>query len=262
MKPFLNYLRQEVLNVLKRQSLGKLRHPEIFKALKTKGIYVIPNFFSASQCAELRDEIDRLIQKHENKIWSDVLGADRRIFGAEEVSDGFNQYFNNQFIRDVILEFERGDKIKGFTMAARLDYKPGNLGSGNGWHRDSAHYSQTKSILYLSNASLENGPFEYIVGSQTPCAYMRGLLKKSYGLEQFRFTEEEITRYLNDFPEYKAEKFPASEGTLIFADTRGIHRGSPIQKGTRYAATNYFFVRVEPPQHLLDQTLKPLIELD
>ena len=249
------YVRQEVRNFLKRQSFRKLRHPEIAHELKTKGVFAIPDFLSANTCAELRGEIDRLIHKYEKEIWTDPVGCDRRIFGANEFSEGLNQYFKNEFIRDVILDFENGSEIKGFTMAARLDYKPGNLGSGNGWHRDSAFYSQTKSIIYLSNANLENGPFEYIIGSQSPAAFVRGWMKKKDRLDKYRFTDEDVASYLSDFPEQKSIKFPAKEGTLLFADTRGIHRGSPIQTGTRYAATNYFFVKVDPPAHLLEATV-------
>lgn len=252
----LGYIKQETLNFLKRQNFKNAKNSEILQALKVEGVYVLPDYFSAETCAEMRAEIDRLLVQFENQLWTDPVGSDRRINGINQVSPKFDSYFKDAFIREILTEFERRYVVKGFTMAARMDFKEGNLGSGNGWHRDSAHYSQTKSIIYLSNASMENGPFEYIIGSHTPGAFVRGWMKKAYHLNQYRFTDAEIKNYLELFPDQKLETFPAKEGTLILADTRGLHRGRPIEKGTRYAATNYFFMDREPPAHLLANLIK------
>lgn len=188
------YAKQEILNVLRR-NFFRSKHPEIIHALKTDGIYVMPNFISSQECTELRVEIDRLIEQFPNKIWTDSLKCDRRVFGADEVSPLFDRYFRNAFIREVLADYEKSAEVKGFTMAARLEYVPGNLGSGNGWHRDSAHYTQTKSIVYLSNTGTENGPFEYVLGSHTPQAFIQGWMKKLYHRDQFRYSDSEISKY-------------------------------------------------------------------
>lgn len=252
----LGYAKQEVLNVLKRETLLWPRHADAISDLKRDGVHVIPGFFNSEQCALLRAEIDRLIEKYQDQLWTDELKSDRRIYGAEKVSEAFRDYFMNAAIREIILEFERGRSIQGFTMPAKLEYREGNLGSGQGWHRDSAHYSQTKSIIYLSNVSEENGPFEYILGSHKPWSFMRGWTEKYFRYDQFRYSEAEIEQYKKRFPQQECKRFPAAEGTLILADTRGLHRGHPIRQGTRYAATNYFFVNVEPPPHLLALSVK------
>lgn len=252
----LGYIKQEALNLLKSQNFKNAKHAEVLEALKVKGIYVLPNYLPANTCAELRNEIDRLLLKYEGQLWTDSLGSDRRVFGANQVSKGFEAYFKDAFIREVLTTFESRYVVNGFTMAARLDFKTGNLGSGNGWHRDSAHYSQTKSIVYLSSTTMENGPFEYITGSHTPRAFVTGWMKKLYHLNQYRYSEEEIAKYKEACPDQKLEVYPAGEGTLILADTRGLHRGRPIEKGTRYAATNYFFMDREPPAHLIAQIVK------
>jgi hypothetical protein len=251
----LRYVRQEALNFLKRRSIKKLRFPEIHRALRERGVCVVPDFLSARDCSGLREEIDRMLIRFEGRIWKDPMESDLRLFGVDLASELFAAYFKDEFIRGVVAEYENCSTIKGFSMAARMSFKEGNQGSGNGWHRDSAHSSQTKSILYLSDTTAENGPFQYLIGSHTPSAFVRGLMKGLYRLDQFRFSEDEIARYREQFPEQALETLVGGEGTLIFADTRGLHRGAPMQGNTRYAVTNYFFTRVEPAPHLLEHLI-------
>lgn len=251
----LGYLKQETYNYLKRAPIRKFKNTEVGRALYTRGVHVIPNFFSPKECEFMRDEINRLIEKYSDRVLRDSVDSDKRVFGANLASKVFHDYFHNEFIRSIVSDFERASEIRGFTMAARMDFKSGNLGSGNGWHRDSAHYTQLKSIVYLSNTEIENGPFQYLVGSHTPTAFIRGMIKGLYRWDQFRFSEDEIKNYTEAFPEHKLTSFPAAEGTLILADTRGLHRGAPIQSGSRYAATNYFFADMDPPPHLLSHLI-------
>ena len=52
-----------------------------------------------------------------------------------------------------------------FTMAAKINFKHGNLGSGGNWHRDSVNPS-LKSMVYLVDVDQKNGAFE-IITNQT-----------------------------------------------------------------------------------------------
>ena len=61
---------------------------------------------------------------------------------------------------------------------------------------------------------------------------------------QARFTEEEISQ-LNQSNKLTVT---AKAGTLLVADTRGIHRGQPIEQGERYALTVYSWATEMPPQ--------------
>ena len=89
--------------------------------------------------------------------------------------------------------------------------------------------------LYLDNVLEENGPFQYLKYSHKPRNIMR---YEKYGFKpkQSRFDNDVI-----DTIDEKPMTMTGNKGDLILVDTRGIHRGMPIQSGTRYALTNYYF---------------------
>ena len=114
-----------------------------------------------------------------------------------------------------------------------------NLGSGNGWHRDSFS-RQFKAMIYLSDVSLDNGPFQYVEGTNN-YANMSELTSytKMPRLSK-RHTAEEVDSYLQKSKKTdQLQTFDAKAGSLILFDSSGLHRGHPILEGTRYALTIY-----------------------
>jgi hypothetical protein len=64
---------------------------------------------------------------------------------------------------------------------------------------------------------------------------------------QYRFSEAEVEKYLQMNEKNKIVEFVAEQGTLAFADTKGIHRGKPLHSGERYAIFCYFWEKTIPP---------------
>jgi len=163
-------------------------------------------------------------------LWEDDIGSDQRIYGFENLCE-----FPANYLKDVcsIAKRANGGGFSHFTvLAGRLSFKLGNIGSGGGWHRDSPHKNQVKIISYLSDVEFKNGPFEYVRGSNSFANRMQvdGLFSSNR-----RYQAEDIE---ND---QKIEIITGEQGASIVVDTKGIHRGKPIQKGRRYALTFYFF---------------------
>ena len=124
------------------------------------------------------------------------------------------------------------------TLAAKVVAKPKNLGSGGGWHRDSMYEKQIKAILYLSDVSENNGPFQYVVGSNNKASVLRTLnLHHGENLKRFRSEDLEAWCQRN---QARIETITGSAGDVILVDTRGLHRGKPIVSEVRYALTNYY----------------------
>jgi len=232
---------------------------KVVKEVDEQGYSVLPSFFDADFCSSLRNEVDQLIASYNDILWVDKYDSDRRIFGANEVSEKIDSFYSNPFISEVTSRYERGRIKSGFTMAARMKWKPNNLGSGGGWHRDDATRKQVKAITYLSDVNENNGPFEYLTGSHKPF----DVLKKQWGYDlkfnQNRFSDEVVGEMIKDHPE-RLHTFLAPAGTVIIVDTRGIHRGKPMKNGSRYALTNYYFlgevsahIRKQMISHKLDQ---------
>ena len=85
------------------------------------------------------------------KEYSETFDTDQRIFGIEKISKLHNDLFaTNHMIKRVGAAVVNSELYLQCTMAGKLYYKNGNLGSGGGWHRDSFS-RQFKSIVYLTD---------------------------------------------------------------------------------------------------------------
>ena len=142
---------------------------------------------------------------------------------------------------DVARKYLHSEVLLQFTLAAKLSFKPGNLGSGQGWHRDS-YSRQFKAMLYLTDVCKDSGPFEYIIGSHRYGKIIREIMhKKTNGksISYSRFTQDDVDLIKSNLA-MKSIKYEAKKGKVILFDSRGIHRGAPIRRGSRYALTNYY----------------------
>lgn len=220
---------------------------KILNDLKQYGLSIENDFYTAEECFNLRNKIDNLITKDSTNVWIDETGADHRIFFINEVDEEFTKFYQHPKIRQILAEYTGTTEPKGMLLAARIDAKEGNLGSGGGWHRDSPTTHQFKAICYLSDVESHNGPFQYIKSSHSKLDVLKAYFLRVFNPGQYRFTESDINNYLektgNDIVE-----FTAKQGTIAYADTKGIHRGKPIEEGSRYVLFCYFWHN-EIPSH-------------
>ena len=189
----------------------------------------------------MRNRLDKHLSDPSVNVWRDQPASDERIFGFEELEVDAGELCSIRELLDIGSNYV-GRRLKSwFMMANRVCYAAGNLGSGGGWHRDSAFTHQFKSICYLSDVELGNGPFEYVPYSHLTKAKLA--VRDTIGLDQSRISDK-------DFQQSRLESrtFTGPAGTLLLADTRGIHRGRPIKGGARYAITTYFFEQDIPKQ--------------
>ncbi len=208
----------------------------IVKQLDKVGYVVFENFFKKDKCDEIKKNIDEIIKKQKEFVWVDEHLSDHRIFGAENGSDGIMDFYSNDWTRQ-IGESHLGISLHNhMTLGARLESKAENLGSGGGWHRDSTYEHQFKSIVYLSDVGPENGPFQFISQSHKTTSVLATI---GYGVNNNRYSNDEIESLSNKYG-WKLETLTGKAGTLILVDTKGLHRGKPIEAGVRYALTNYY----------------------
>lgn len=214
----------------------------LLAALDTQGFVVVPNYYSAEKCAQLRQEVDRLIGQYPATTMH--LPDDDRVHGADRVSPLVAEFHDDPRLNHLAEAFHRAPTLNLFTLAGRIRATPGGLGSGGGWHRDSVHQRQFKTIIYLSDVSASEGPYQYVAGSHAPADLRRLVGEGLVKFNQNRLTDAEVTRILQAHPaRYQLHTVTGKAGSLVITDTRGIHRGQPAQAGTRYALTNYFFAR-------------------
>jgi hypothetical protein len=219
---------------------------EIVDSLNEKGYYILEGVFSKKWCEEAILEIDLLIKKYNDQIWKDDANSDFRLYGADKISPIISEYYKNSQLLSLLQTYEGKEVKDGFTLGARLEAIKGNKGSGGGWHRDHPNVKQSKAIVYLTDVNEENGPFQFIEGSHTSRSVYRDSYIYKYDQFQMRFDDEDLDRLIIKEPN-RLKTFTAKAGTVILTDTRGIHRGKPIESGVRYAMTNYLWMHSKIP---------------
>jgi hypothetical protein len=240
-KESIEYVRRRIL----RLAIGKVPNEIewIISKLKTQGICILQYYWDLGNCTQAVNRIESAIAHDKDcHHWVDPEGADYRIWEAEKLGGQFLSFLTDPFIEQVRKYYTGIANAEKLLLASRLSYKLGNKGSGGGWHRDSPHSSQFKAILYVSNVTDQNGPFQYIKETHKESSSIQLWWNHLCNPNQYRFTSDEIDNMITStvqIPKY--ESFIAPAGTLILVDTKGIHRGQPIQFGARYALTQYCF---------------------
>lgn len=208
------------------------------------GLAIIPDFWTEEQCAAARSDFDGLLAAPGSPIWQDNTASDQRIHGFERHSESGKVFLQDENIRMVKRAYYSADPdlLEEFAMMNKVICQPGNLGSGGGWHRDAVHEQQLKAIMYLSDVTVDNGAFEYLLNTHEKSSIYKTIQENDIGYAQNRFTEAEIAGILaKNGATYPKQTVTGKAGTLIISDTSGIHRGSPIREETRYAITQYIF---------------------
>lgn len=217
---------------------------EVMDVVTKDGVAVVPGYYSPELCDELRDEIDRQIVNFEHLPQTKAKNnpCDTRLFGAEKYSPPIDSFHSDPFLWALCEAYHQAEVINMCTLSARIEATDDNLGSGAGWHRDSVHIRQFKTIVYLSDVDENNGPFQYMEGSHDFACLKKLIASGHSKFNQFRYSEAEIAE-IDKLGLYPLKTFTAKKGTLLCVDTRGLHRGKPLSQGVRYALTNYFYAK-------------------
>jgi ectoine hydroxylase-related dioxygenase (phytanoyl-CoA dioxygenase family) len=207
--------------------------------LKKNGYVIIKNFVSNSDCKLIIQEIENFLNKNKELTWHDRKFSDQRIHGAENIYEKINNFYNNKLSIELGEYYYSGRLENLMTMANKTTFVENNQGSGQGWHRDGLNF-QYKAILYLINVDQNNGPFQLIFESNKLFNIFKTCFK--YALNPFNTRiENEVVEKIVKNNQHLLKTITGSAGDLILVDTSLIHRGCPLNKGRRYALTNYYY---------------------
>jgi ectoine hydroxylase-related dioxygenase (phytanoyl-CoA dioxygenase family) len=104
--------------------------------------------------------------------------------------------------------------------------------SSQRWHRDYNDKHLLKVFLYLVDVDENMGPFQYVAGSHPGGPYAHAWGWRPLG--QNYPTESELEARV---PSSAVQTFTGAEGTLIFCNTAGFHRGGFSTTNPRVLAT-------------------------
>ncbi|MGD9590879.1 MAG: phytanoyl-CoA dioxygenase family protein [Mycolicibacterium sp.] len=208
------------------------------RSVRNEGVCAVPNFYDPATCERLRQEVLDIAENNPEAVQMMSNDADRRIFGAEHAARGIRAFAEDSRLLNAARTMLGGDAANAFTLAGIIAYRPGNLGSGEGWHRDS-FFNQFKAIVYLTDVTVDNGPFEYITRSHRTRQKFSDHAEYGIPLNSTRIDDASVGKLIAAESE-RHRILTAAKGTLLLVDTTGIHRGMPLIGGERYALTNYY----------------------
>lgn len=238
-----------MFNSLNKQNLISSEEDLMFlEQVKKDGYVVINEYYSKEWCAAKIEKLNTLIEMYRSDIWVDENESDHRVYGAERLDTSFIDFYEDERINNILQTYEGANYSDGFVLGGKLTAKEKNLGSGGGWHRDTAWAKQTKAIVYLQDVIDQNGPFQYIKKSHKLANQISRSFKYKFWFRKYRFQEHEIEKMKNE--KTPTVTLTGKAGTVILVDTRGIHRGKPIVRGERYALTNYKYIRKGIPESM------------
>lgn len=199
--------------------------------LNKKGTIVVKNFLSNEEVKYLNNLKKNIV----SWSWEDESRADLRLFGAERLDEIFFEKLSKK-INNIFFSITSQNHVNTWMLniTKGLD---NSKGSGGGWHRDDPLWRQYKFIIYLTDVSTNNGPFQYVLKSNSFFSRFTSLLINWF--PKMRFNQDEIKGQIKEFT--------GNAGDLIISDTCGIHRGKPLEDGeNRVALTSYSYSKNIP----------------
>ena len=214
-------------------------HQEIFEycnEIKRNGYCIIQNFLSKENCDLITKSIEDFYLNNKNMVWIEKSNTEYRIFGAEKINKEIMKFFLHKTLISVGSKCFGRKISNSMTMANKVNANNNNYGSGGGWHRDDINF-QFKAIIYLCDVDENNGPFQLMEKSNSFLSMIQDSIKSKFNILNTRIANNNIAL----LDQKRLKTITGKAGTLILVDTSLIHRGKPLQKGFRYALTNYYY---------------------
>ncbi len=234
---------------LAREDASDPRINAAVAAIRRDGYVVIPGYWDAERTESLRRDLLAEVNKGTDQNYESgaylrfkkKMDYDQgvvRLFHADRFHPEVRAFKEDPFILEVV---RRVFAVPFHSILTIYQYNSDahDGATTRGYHID-GFAKELKSFLYLEDVSIESGPFTYVPGSHR---------------DRLLRMRKEIFRNVGDSPtSIRPEEYPEGEaaevkltgpaGSLIIADTRGVHRGSPQLGRSRSVLVNYLYDHV------------------
>ena len=270
------FVYQNVVNLKQKKSLSSFDfhtsdvQKRILNDLEIKGISIVrfTDLFDSSVLNEMLDWIvnneTNLTAKLKKKYLYSYFGTDDKDL-ALDVSNPFVRFYLSDKVLEIAsIYLNYIPQLFEVYVEKTMPVGSDTPSHSQNWHRDPEEKRTLKVFIYLSDVNEESGPFTYVLGS-SPTG---------------------TGKYKNLFPQklphgsYPSEKDVASEanskdlliatglqGSIIFCDTSGLHRGGYARSEYRIMSTGFYPSKhysehprfsVKDLGHLSKTTISPL----
>jgi hypothetical protein len=221
---------------------------DLLEQLADKGVVVVPDYFPPAEVATMLEATEETIEAARRAELGDAAyqGEEQtftwRVKEADKMVPETAPFFEDAMIASVFKAYVSPRLVE---YRHEIDYRfgVGEIGQADLFHFDNWH-PLCKAFLYLVDIGEENAPFAYLTGSHRPAKWRRPheMAFSAYG-KHGRFGHlfpQEIRQLRREHPDWEEVVCTGGAGTLILADLRGLHRGTPLREGRRVLLNNTF----------------------
>lgn len=221
--------------------------------LEEQGYIFIEDALPTDYCEDIVAFIDRHLDEEQGEFESGFSGSMQRIWGAERHAGVLQDYkdkcsvilsalFGHSLVPKKILAM-RDQRVEFKSQAAQDSFAKGR------WHYDSWN-DQYKIFLFLRDVGPDNGPFEFIPGTNGSFKTQLLLTRPWWLFNPLTHFTTEKRPYQSISDERVQQIIDAGHPTLPLLARQGsmlivnpsalLHRASPIRAGRRYLSVAYF----------------------
>jgi len=219
------------------------RQAKALADLRRDGFAVIPNYWPRERALAMRDRLEAELADGTDRDYDE--GAYLRFWDGRAYDQGVRRLYHvdklvpelkelrfDRFVLDIASAYYRIPFHSGMLIFQHNTQTNENTRT---YHVD-AFIREFKSFVYLDDVDPGNGPFAYVKGSHKD--HLRRLRKQIVGNGEGEspttFFPEDLGSSINNEVAVNGEA-----GTMILADVRGLHRGTPQVNRSRSVLVNY-----------------------
>lgn len=226
------------INSLK-PNLNHPKYKDILKELDTEGIVIIPDFISFDVCQGLVNDIERGFKDVKEGHYKGKFQYDEakliRLQDVDQMFESTKVFFENPFFDDLAKAYI-DPRAHSYRREAELrDNNEINFQQGDIYHFDDWRV-RFKYFLYLTDVNENNAPFVFVKNTHKNYSWKK---KKNFEYESAgdtgsygHYHPQEI-RALKKIIPFEEVVCTGKAGTLIIADFRGLHKGTPLKYDRR-----------------------------
>jgi hypothetical protein len=218
------------------------KQEQALRDLRGDGIAVVEGYWPRERAFGIRDRLTQELERGGNHDYDngaylrfqDNAAYDegvRRLYHVERVVPELAELRHDPFALEVAAAYYRMPFHSGLLM---YQYNTQSNANTRYYHVDSFS-KESKAFLYLDDVDEGNGPFTYLLGSHRSrlTRIRRQVMGNPEGADT-TFDPNEVSRRQD-----RELQVCGPAGTLILADVRGLHRGSPQLDRDRSVLVNY-----------------------
>jgi hypothetical protein len=223
-------------------------------SLRQDGFTVVKAYWPRDKALHIRDLLERYLAGGKSRdfeqgaylrFWDNrpYDNGIRRIYHVERLVEELKEFRYDPFVSRIAAAYYSAPIFSGVLVYQYI----AQFNANARYYHIYGFSKQCKAFLYLEDVDEGNGPFTYLRASHhSQWVRLRKQLFGNGERSPTGFDDRDIKALLKD-----EVKVSGPAGTLIVADVRGLHRGSPQVSRSRSVLMNYMYKR--PGDVYLDQ---------